>query len=100
MSGLESTKSAVARLQAIGHVVDDRDPQQRLDVDVVRVRLERVPEEDHEVDPALGDRRTHLLIAAERAAQEAVDVQAELVREQPAGRSGGVELVLARGCPG
>ena len=76
------------------HVVDDGDAQQRLDVDVVRVRLERIPEEDHEVDAALGDRRAHLLVAAERAAQEAVHGQAELARELGAGRAGRVELVL------
>ena len=39
----------------------------------------------------------HLLVAAERAAQEAVDRQAEGVGDQPAGRPGGVELVLGEG---
>ena len=75
-------------------VVDDGDAQQRLDVDVVRVRLQRIPEEDHEVDPALSDRRADLLIAAQRPAQEAMHREAELGRELRAGRAGGVQLVL------
>ena len=82
-----------------GRVVDDRHPQQRLDVDVVRLRLERVPEEDHEVDAPLGDRRADLLVAAERAAEEARDRQAELARDQPAGRAGGEQLVLLESAP-
>ena len=81
-------------------VVDDGDPQQRLHVDVVRVRLERVPEEDHEVDAPFGDRGADLLVAAERAAEEAVHLQAELVGEQRAGGAGRVQLVRARGCRG
>ena len=32
------------------HVVDDGDAQERLDVDVMGVRLERIPEEDDEID--------------------------------------------------
>ncbi len=79
------------------HVVDDRDAQQRLHVDVVRVRLQRVPEEDHEVDATFRDRGAHLLIAAQRSAQEAVDVQSELTRELRARRAGGMELVLREG---
>ncbi len=47
--------------------MDDRHPQQRLDVDVVRLRLERVPEEEHDVEPAFGDAGTDLLVAAEGA---------------------------------
>jgi hypothetical protein len=77
--------------------VDHRHPQQRLDVDVVRLGLERVPEEDHQVDAPLGDRRPHLLVAAERSGEEAGDRQAELARDQPAGRAGGEELVVREG---
>jgi hypothetical protein len=71
ISGLESTKSAWRGCRP-SDVVDDGDAQQRLHVDVVRMRLERVPEEDHEVDPAFCDRRSNLLVSSERAAQEPV----------------------------
>jgi len=37
--------------------MDDGDPQQRLDVHVVWLRLKRIPEEDDDVDAALDDRR-------------------------------------------
>src|SRR4051812_49684244 len=63
----------------------------------MRVRLERVPEENDEIDAALGDRRTHLLIATEGAAEEAMDSEAELARELGPGRPGGVQLVLREG---
>ena len=56
------------------YVVDDRDPEKGLDVDVVRVRLHRIPEEDHDVDPALGDHRAELLIAPERPGLEPRDL--------------------------
>ena len=45
------------------------------DVDVVWLWLERIPEEHDEVDAAFGDRRTELLVATQRAAEVAVDVQ-------------------------
>lgn len=73
--------------------MDDRDPEQRLDVHVVRVRLERIPEEDDEVDPPFDNARADLLIAAERAAQKAGDLQSELLTEQSPCRSRRVELV-------
>ena len=55
--------------QVAGHrdVPDGGDPQQCLDVGVVRLRLERVPEEDQQVDAALGDLGADLLVAADRA---------------------------------
>lgn len=40
----------------------------------MRMRLERVPEKDDSVDPALGYRRANLLIPSQRAAQEGVPV--------------------------
>ena len=52
------------------------------------LRLERVPEEDEEVDLALGDERAELLVAAERAALELADRRLELGLEQRAGRPG------------
>jgi hypothetical protein len=75
------------------HVVDDRDPQERLHVHVVGLRLERVPEEDHDVEPPLRHAGADLLVAAHRTAQEPVDVQAELGGDQAAGGAGAVELV-------
>jgi hypothetical protein len=47
-----------------GDVPHDRDPQQRLDVRVVGLGLERVPEEDQEVDAAVGDHRPDLEVAS------------------------------------
>jgi hypothetical protein len=52
------------------HVVHNRDPQQRFDVHVVRLRLERIPEKDHEIDATVDDGCADLLVAAERPAQE------------------------------
>ncbi len=72
------------------------DAQQRLDVRVVRLRLERVPEEDQDVDLALRDLGADLLVAAERAALQAGDRQPELVAEQRAGGAGGAEVVLGQ----
>ena len=63
-------------MQAIG-TSDDRDAEQRFDVDVMGLGLELVPEEDDEVDAPFGDTRADLLVAAERSAQEP-DGQIEL----------------------
>ena len=67
-------------------VPDDGDPEQCPDVRVVGLRLERVPEEDEEVDVARGDHRAELLVAAERPALQLDDPDPELVLEQRAGR--------------
>ena len=63
----------------------------------MRMRLEGIPEEDHEVDPAFHDRRAHLLVPAERTAHEAADAKIELGGEEGTGGTGGVEIVLAQG---
>ena len=47
--------------------------------------------------PALGDPGADLLVAAERAAQEARHLQAELAGEQRAGRPGGEQFVPPQG---
>ena len=60
------------------------------------MRLERLPEEDHEIDPALNDRRTDLLIATQRAAQKPCDVEAQFARQQRAGRTGGKQRMLGQ----
>ena len=55
ISGEEIMNSAVARLQATGILLDNRDPEQGLDVRVMRMWLQRIPEEHEQIDPALGD---------------------------------------------
>src|SRR5512142_228719 len=59
----EVRRGAAARR---GHVVEDRDAQERLDVGIVRLRLERIPEEDEGVELAGRDHGPDLLIPAER----------------------------------
>jgi len=49
------------------------------------VRRERVGKEDDEVDPALGDRRSDLLVTTQRAAEIPVDRKFQLVGEDLAG---------------
>ena len=56
-----------------GHVVQHRQPEQRLHVDVVRLRRERVPEEEYRVDPPLSDQCTELGIAAHRTGEHQLD---------------------------
>jgi drug/metabolite transporter (DMT)-like permease len=81
---------AVARRR---NVADHGDPEKGLHIDVVRLRLQGIPEEDQEVDPPLGDRGADLLIAAERTAEEPVHFKTKLTREQRTGRPGRVQLV-------
>jgi hypothetical protein len=59
----------------------------------VRLGLERVPEEDQDVDAALGDPGADLLVAADRPTEEPGDRQAELEFQQGTGGSGGVQRV-------
>jgi hypothetical protein len=55
-----------------------------LDVHVMWVRFERIPEEDDEVNPSLDDSRSHPLVAAKRATQKARDLLTELgTQERP-----------------
>ena len=46
-------------------VVEDREAQQRFDVDIVGLRLERIPEEYEQIDVAFGEHRADLRVAAE-----------------------------------
>ena len=55
-----------------GSVVDDGNAQQRLDVDVVGLGLERVPEEDDEVDALFDNACADLLIAPERTVRNRI----------------------------
>lgn len=84
-------RCAIARHR---HVVDDADAHQRLDVHVMRLRLERIPEEDQDVEPPLRDHRPELQIPTQRPRLEALDWQAELLAQQAAGRARGEKLVL------
>jgi hypothetical protein len=59
----------------------------------MRLCAQRVPEEDQHVELAQGDERADLLVAAERAAQEAGDRQLERLAQQPAGGTSGVQGV-------
>src|SRR5713101_1574417 len=49
------------------NVADHRDPQQCLDVGVVRLGLQRIPQEHQQIDLALGDPGTDLLVTAEHS---------------------------------
>jgi len=60
---------------------------------IVRLRLQRVPEEHQQVDLAVRDPGADLLVAAQRAAAEAGDGQAEILVEQAPGGAGGVQAV-------
>jgi hypothetical protein len=55
--------------------------------------LERVPEEDQEVDVPLGDLPADLLVTAQRSAAEGNDVEIELLGEESAGRARRVQRV-------
>ena len=55
------------------------------------LRFQWVPEEDQKVNFAFGDARTDLLIATQRPALEIGDVEAELARENTAGRASRIE---------
>src|SRR5664280_2383319 len=86
----EVGRGAVARDRDVPH---HRDAQQCLDVRVVRLRLERVPEKDHEVDGALRDLRADLQVAAEGAALQLGDRHFQFALEKRAGGAGREQLV-------
>lgn len=65
-----------------GDVVDHRNAQQRFDVGVVRLGLERVPEENHEVNLSFRDFRAYLLVAAERAGQISFHIEVGRFRDE------------------
>jgi hypothetical protein len=73
-----------------------RDPHQGLDVGIVRLRVHGIGEEHQQVQVARRDQRADLLVAAERAALQAGDLQAELIGQQPAGRTGGHQDAAAQ----
>lgn len=58
----------IAMMDLPARVPNHGDAEQRLDAGVVRLRLERVPEEDQKVDRACGNERLELMIVTERTA--------------------------------
>ena len=58
-----------------GNVIDNGDAQECLDVGIVRLGLQGIPEEDDNVDLPFGDFCADLLIAAERARKVTFDLQ-------------------------
>src|SRR6202035_1507271 len=81
------------------YVPHHRDPDEGLDVGVVRLRAHRIPEEDQHVEASRRDERADLLVAAEWAALEAGDGRAEALAEQPAGGAGRVQDVVGEDVP-
>jgi hypothetical protein len=96
MSGLERMKFGCRAVAGNGDVVDDRYPQERLDVDVVRVRRQRIPEEHNGVDPPLRDRGADLLVSAQRTAQKLVDRLLQRRGDQRPRGTGREQLVLGK----
>ena len=60
----------------------------------MRLRLQRVPEEDQKIDFVVDDLRADLLIAAQRAALEIIDFQAQLLFQSYARPPGGVDFMV------
>src|SRR5688572_17009091 len=80
-------------------VVDNGNAQQRLDIDVVWMGLQRIPEEDDEIDSPLDDARANLLVAPQRPAQEAGHREAQVARDQGSCRPGGAEVMMRERAP-
>ena len=72
----------------------DGDTQQRFHIGVMSLRGHGVPEEYKQVDRALRDLRSNLLVAPKRSALQLMDIDAQLLLHQPSGGAGGVEFVL------
>jgi len=66
-------------------IADNRDSEQGLDVRVMRMWLQRIPEEHQQIDLALGDAGADLLVTAVRAAPEAGDRQPEILLQEVTG---------------
>ncbi len=90
-AGKQVVRTALVGCQR--NVPDRRDPQQCLDVRVVRLRLERVPEKHQQIDPPFGDPCADLLIATERSAHGALHRQAQALIEQHPGGAGRDQLM-------
>ena len=86
--------SAVGGNRNIPH---GRNTQQRFDVWIVRHGIEWVPEEEQHINFAFGNVRAQLLIAAHRAAQQAMNGKTGGAGDQGTGGSGGIQIVVAQG---
>ena len=76
-----------------GDVVDRGDPEQGLDVDIMGLWRERIPEKDKSVDATFRDRRTDLLISTQGAAFILRDRKPRGLFDLLPGGSGGEERV-------
>src|SRR5262249_36858500 len=77
------------------NVPDHGDAQQRFDVRIMRMWLERIPEKDQNVDFALADLRSDLLIATQRPALHTYHGKIKFSLKQVPGRAGRYELVAS-----
>src|SRR6202023_2728790 len=85
-------RAAIARDR---NIVEDRESKQRLDVDVVRLRRQRIPKEDDDVDLFLSDERSDLRVAAKRARQEHGDRKIQLLGDGSARRRSRKDFALS-----
>ena len=66
------------------------------DIRIVRVRCERIPEEDQAVDATLSNPCPDLLVSAERAALKPAHLDSEILLEQKACCAGRKQLMLGQ----
>jgi hypothetical protein len=79
-----------------GDVVHVAGAHQRVDVGFVRLRRHRVAQENHCIDLAFDQQRADLQVTAEGAGMLAVDRQAQLIGQAPAGGAGGGQVAAAQ----
>jgi hypothetical protein len=79
-----------------GDVPHHCDAQQRPHIGVVRLHLERIPEEDQQIELTLSDHRPDLLVAAEWPALQFVDAHPQLTLEERPGGPGGIQVMLSQ----
>ena len=78
------------------NIVDVADPQQCADVRVVRLRTERIDEEEHRINSAFRNARSDLGVTAFGAAEQRLDVETNLVTHQLRRVSGSGERELGQ----
>ena len=94
ISGEEIMKSADARFAGHRNIPHDGQTEQGLDVRIVRLRLQRIPEEDDEVDHAFRNLCADLLVATERTALQLENIHLQRLFEQGTSGSGRAQFVL------